>query len=66
MRKALRQCAFNAGCISFLLQLGESVQRFFHRGLLLYPSLSYSGSSEMLGLPSFRGRQEKKRKEKDS
>ena len=26
-------------CISLLLQLGESVQRFFHRGLLLHPSL---------------------------
>ena len=26
-------------CITLLLQLGESVQRFFHRGLLLYPSL---------------------------
>ena len=54
MRKALR-LSICIQCISLLLQLGESVQRFFHRGLLL-SSLSFSGPSEMPGLPSFCGR----------
>jgi len=38
MRKALR-LSICIRFISLLLQLEESVQRFFHRGLLLYPSL---------------------------